>query len=167
MEVWKWHFFYINLMVPFLFSSLYKVIYIITVLLYYRISPKPILFRTFNLPYLCSRMSWNNKLWLKILRRESTTEYSKIQWVFFMYKKSLNPLVVVSIAPVIFSDDPSAVPTYLVDCKLLPDSCNCIHCNQPLQLCTGKKLNGRPVAQGDQIFGWANIIYFAACPAGD
>jgi hypothetical protein len=28
MEVWKWHFFYINLMVPFLFSSLYRVIYI-------------------------------------------------------------------------------------------------------------------------------------------
>jgi hypothetical protein len=28
----------------------------------------------------------------------------------------------------------------------------------------GKKLNGRQVAQ---IFGWANIIYFAAHPAGD
>jgi len=27
-----------------------------------------------------------------------------------------------SIAPIIFSDDPSAVPTYLVDCTLLPDA---------------------------------------------
>jgi hypothetical protein len=31
----------------------------------------------------------------------------------------------------------------------------------------GKKLNGRSVAHGDQIFGWANIIYFAARPADD
>ena len=76
----------------FIFIIIQSNIYI-TVLSYYRISPKPILFRTFNLPYLCSRMSQNIKLWLKILRRERVlTEYSKIQWVLFMYKKSLNTL---------------------------------------------------------------------------
>jgi len=56
-----------------------------------------------------------------------------------------------SIAPIIFSDDPSAVPTYLVDRKLLPDGCNCIHCNQPMQLRT------RPTKDTSDGFGFRCI----------
>jgi hypothetical protein len=39
--------------------------------------------------------------------------------------------------------------------------------SKPWHASAGKKLNGRSVAHGDQIFGWANIIYFAARPADD
>jgi hypothetical protein len=38
------------------------------------------------------------------------------------------------LATIFFSSNPVAVPDYLVERKLLPDSCECIYCNKPMIL---------------------------------
>jgi hypothetical protein len=39
-----------------------------------------------------------------------------------------------NLTPIIFSDDPMAVPSFLHEHKLLPDSCECTHCKKPMVL---------------------------------
>ena len=79
-------------MVPFLFSSLYRVIYIITVLLYYRFLRN----LYFLGPSICHISAAEcheiTNYGSKFSGERVLTEYSKIQWVLFMYKKSLNTL---------------------------------------------------------------------------
>ena len=55
------------------------------------------------------------------------------------------------LAPIIFSSNPVAVPDYLVERKLLPDSCECIYCNKPMIL--GK----RPTKDTTDGYGWQFI----------
>ena len=60
------------------------------------------------------------------------------------------------LAPIIFSSDPVAVPDYLVECKLLPESCECIHCNKPMVL------RKRPTKDTTDGYGWQCI--YGQCP---
>ena len=55
------------------------------------------------------------------------------------------------LATIFFSSNPVAVPDYLVECKLLPDSCECIYCNKPMIL--GK----RPTKDTTDGYGWQFI----------
>ena len=55
------------------------------------------------------------------------------------------------LATIFFSSNPVAVPDYLVERKLLPDSCECIYCNKPMIL--GK----RPTKDTTDGYGWQFI----------
>lgn len=79
-------------MVPFLFSSLYRVIYIQQ---YYHITefPRNLYFLGPSICHIsaaeCHRITNYGS---KFSGERVLTEYSKIQWVLFIYKKSLNTL---------------------------------------------------------------------------
>jgi hypothetical protein len=53
-----------------------------------------------------------------------------------------------NLTPIIFSDDPMAVPSFLHEHKLLPDSCECTHCKKPMVL------RKRPTKDTTDDYGW-------------
>lgn len=61
-----------------------------------------------------------------------------------------------NLTPIIFSDDPMAVPSFLHEHKLLPDSCECTHCKKPMVL------RKRPTKDTTDGYGWQCI--FGQCP---
>ena len=81
-------------MVPFLFSSLYRVIYIQQ---YYHITefPRNLYFLGLSICHIsaaeCHRITNYGS---KFSGERVLTEYSKIQWVLFMYKKSFITIII-------------------------------------------------------------------------
>ena len=57
-----------------------------------------------------------------------------------------------NLTPIIFSDDPMAVPSFLHEHKLLPDSCECTHCKKPMVL------RKRPTKDTTDGYGWQCIF---------
>ena len=60
------------------------------------------------------------------------------------------------LAPIIFSEDNTAVPDFFITNKLLADSCECIHCNKPMVL------RSRPTKDTSDGYGWQCI--YGHCP---
>ena len=59
-----------------------------------------------------------------------------------------------NLAPIIFSDDPTAVPDFLVEHKLLPDSYECTYCKKKWY-----HAKGPPKIQQIYGYGWHHQRY--------